>query len=66
MTMGPGALSHGRNEEKPKGAEQLELLQCDGVAGAVTRSDCGDLALRYPPKGGCQEQARVFPAVSLV
>jgi hypothetical protein len=43
--MGPGAISHGRGEEKPKGTEQLDLMQGDGVAGAATRSDRGDIAL---------------------
>jgi hypothetical protein len=44
--LGPGAISHGRGEEKPKGTEQLETLEGDRVAGAATRSDRGDLALR--------------------
>ncbi len=46
LTLGPGAISHGRGEEKPKGTEQLELLQGDEVGGAATRSDRGDLELR--------------------
>ena len=36
-------------KEKTKGTEQLELMQGDGVAGAATRSDRGDLALRCSP-----------------
>jgi hypothetical protein len=61
VTLGPGAISHGRGEEKPKGTEQLELLQGDGVAGwsgyKVGSRRSSDAVLS---KGGCHEQARVF------
>ena len=66
LTLGPGAISHGRGEEKPKGTEQLELLQGDGVAGAATRSDRGDLARRCPPGAASRSKQGFFLAVSLI
>ena len=66
LTLGPGAISHGRGEEKPKGTEQLELLQGDGVARASTRSDRGDLALRCSPGAVARSKRGVFPTVSLI
>ncbi len=66
LILGPGARSHGRGEEKPKGTKQLELLQGDGVAGAATRSDRGDLALRCSPGAAARSMRGFFPTVSLV
>jgi len=64
--MGPGAISHGRGEEKPERTEQLELLQGDEIAGAVARSDRGDLALRRSLGAAAKSKRGFFPAVSLV
>ena len=66
LNLGPGAISHGRGEEKPKGTEQLELMQGDGVAGAATRSDRGDLVLRCSPWVVVKSRREFFPVVSLV
>jgi hypothetical protein len=66
LAMGPGAISHVRGEEMPKGTEQLELLQGDGVAGAATRSDRGDLALRCSPGTAARSRRGFFPAVCLI
>jgi len=66
VTLGPGAISHGRGEENPKGTEQLELVQGNGVAGAATRSYRGDLALRCSPGAAARSKRGFFPAVSLI
>ena len=66
LTLGPGSISHGRGEEKLKGTEYLELLQGDGIAGAATRSDRGDLALRCSPGAAARSKRRFFLAVSLI
>ena len=66
LTLGPGAISHGRGEEKPKGTAQLVLLQGDGVAGAPTRSDRGDLTLRCSPWATARSRRGFFPTVSLI
>ncbi len=68
LTLGPGAITHGRGEEKPKRTEQLELLQGDGVAGAATRSDRGDPALRCSPGAAAKSKrgfSRRFPSSSI-
>ena len=55
-------------KEKPKGAKQLEMLQGDGVAGAATRLDRGDLALRCflgaATRAG-EDFSRRFPSYSI-
>jgi len=66
LTLGPGAISHSRGEEKSKETKQLKLMQGDGVAGAATRSDCGDLALRCSPWAAARSNRGFFPAVSLI
>jgi len=42
--MGLGVISHGQDEEKPKGKEHQESLQGAGAAGAAARLDRGDLS----------------------
>jgi hypothetical protein len=66
LTRGPVAISHGHGEEKPKGTEQLELLQEDGVAGAATSSDRGDLAIQCSLGAAARSRRDFFPAVSLI
>jgi len=66
LALGPGAISHGRGEEKPKGTEQLELLQGDGVAGAATKSDRGDLGMQCSPGATAKSRLGFFPSVCLV
>ena len=61
MNLGPGAISHGRGEEKPKGPEQLELV-------ARGRSMCGEncegkivtIFATVRPRGGCEELEGCF------
>ena len=55
-------------KEKPKGTEQLEMMQGDGVVGAATRSDRGDLALWYSPGAAARSRRgffRRFPSSSI-
>ncbi len=68
LAIGPGATSHGRGEEKPKGTEQLELMQGDGVTGSAIRSDRGDLALRRSRGAAARSKRgffRRFPSSSI-
>jgi len=60
LTLVPGAISHGRGKEKSKETKQLELLQGDGVAGAATRSNHGDLAMRYSPRVAAKSRRGFF------
>jgi hypothetical protein len=64
--MGPGAISHGRGEEKPKWKEPLESPQGNGAAGAVARSNRGDQALRCSPGATSRSKRGLFPVVSLI
>jgi len=55
-------------KEKPKGTEQIDLVQGDGVAGAATWSDHGDLAMRCSSRrlsGACEGFFRQFPSSNI-
>jgi len=68
LTLGPGAINHGRGEENPKGTEHLESLQWDGAAGAAAMLDRGDIALRCSPGVIAKSNRgffRQFPSSSL-
>ena len=53
-------------KEKPKGTEQLEMMQGDVEVGAATRSDDGDLAWKCSPMASARSKRGFFPAVSLI
>ncbi len=46
LTLGPGAISQGRGEERPKGTEHLETLQGDGATGGAAMQDRVNLRRR--------------------
>jgi hypothetical protein len=51
--MGPGAVSQGRGEEKPKGIEQLEI-----VARGWSKGKTSTFVDAVRPRGGCEELQR--------